>query len=294
MTGRTLLAALTVLLLSTAALALSPTSDVSLVQGTDADRVFHITDGVVIDNATDTQPSEVTIAPDAILEFYNPTSDPLNISVPNYLQKHKVRPGERIQVTFSKPNTSFTVWGEQYHNNTGWDARMIVTTKPEEKDDSEGEGGSDYPAHTNITVTDFNTLNATCQSGKQDRLQQESVTTKDGMVELTFTGWMQAPDPCHKAVYDTGVEEGRYVLYLDPHKTGNDTCTQCVGRVKYRATVQFSPDYPLLVRHEGQRIGQFDPDYNPGNGGGSDQGELVKKLKELLKTLRELLSQLMG
>lgn len=115
---------------------------------------------------------------------------------------------------------------------------------------------------------DFRQLNATCSSGNHSEIEDTSFSGEGETEQVTWTGYIQTPNPCHEAGL-TQVEhlgDNSYRLNITTESTG-DMCVQCVGVVKYEADFSTEGPFQIEILHDGEQVDTVThPDYEEDSG----------------------------
>lgn len=99
---------------------------------------------------------------------------------------------------------------------------------------------------------DISVLDNTCVAGEQSE-GIENIDSSGGTV--TWTGYIQTPNPCYGANLTDVVETGEnsYQVSIDTNE-GEEACQQCLGMLTYEAEFSAENDFELEVLHDGEQV----------------------------------------
>lgn len=123
---------------------------------------------------------------------------------------------------------------------------------PEPGNGTQTAGDDDTPSATPsaderaVSETTVRTVGTDCRS---DEKPGASVSFPNGEA-VAFSGQLTAPNPCHEvaiesASYDPGADRLSVVLGA---ASGDQTCIQCVGVIRFEGTIAFTGGLPSAVR----------------------------------------------
>lgn len=144
------------------------------------------------------------------------------------------------------------------HSNNGTDGSTATATT------GIGPNGTEYRVTLTTTSKSCSKGNATDSVTQQDWLTKESYPPQH---EFKFNGTMITANPCVTLDHEITKENGIYTLNILT-VPGDGACVQCVGMVKYNATVEVTAEYfQMEVQHNGENVGSFAPPQDANTGG---------------------------
>lgn len=139
-------------------------------------------------------------------------------------------------------------------NDTNGDGDMSITTHSGSSASATSAGGSGAESEENGTLwrAQFSAENRTQDTTKLNTVENVSFhDMADGKQKVQFTGYIQAPTPCHTLGHTVVEEDDGYTLVMrasEPEDTDR-MCAQVVTTVKYSAWFETDAPYTLTVKH---------------------------------------------
>lgn len=165
------------------------------------------------------------------------------------------------------------------------EGEMAITSSGSGASVGASENGTEWTAKVSQVST-------SCASG-DNRLENVTYSGEesiDGARAVSFTGYVQTPNPCHTVDHEISKEkDGVYTIDIQTEGSlGEDEgCIDCVGMVKYQAEFQREEGgFKLHVEHDGDSIETLEYGYEESNEEeNSDNKTLLDSLFSWLKGL---------
>jgi hypothetical protein len=158
------------------------------------------------------------------------------------------------------------------HNGSGGDMEI---TSGAGATTGVGPDGQQYSAKVSSLGSSYNDT--------KDSIDSSSISSG----KIMFNGTIRASTPCNKVTHEVEESENKYVLNIktSAEENGSALCTQVITGFKYSAEFEASePGFTLEVKHDGERIKQFQSvsDKGTGNKNNGDKQSFIHKILRFL------------